>query len=254
MDYTGKAVIYKIINLENAKFYIGSTVLLAARWRKHLRELRRGTHHCPHLQAAWSKYGENAFVFRVVEVVEDAAQLASTEQRWLNEHHGHPHCYNYARYVDNSNRGVVRAETHKQALSAALKAFYAKNEHPATGRKHTEDARQKMALNRAGKPVSELTRDLLRQANIGKTASAETRAKLSAMRKGKPRSEQHAAKFNKAVVEVTSGVVYASLKAVKETFGMSSGMLAKALVAGKPLTKGKNKGKQFKYVDPTTSA
>jgi group I intron endonuclease len=254
MDYTGKAVIYKIINVENAKFYIGSTVLLAARWRKHLRELRRNTHHCPHLQAAWTKYGESAFVFRVVEVVEDTPQLAASEQRWLDEHHGRPYCYNYARYVDNSNRGVVRAETHRQALSVALKAFYAKNVHPATGRKHTAESRQKMAANRAGKPVSELTRDLLRQANLGKTASAETRAKLSAVRKGVTRSEQHAAKFNKAIVEVTSGVVYASLKAVKEVFGMSAGMLAKALAADKPLTKGKNKGKHFKYVDPTLPA
>jgi group I intron endonuclease len=249
MDYTGKAVIYKIINIQNAKFYIGSSTVLAARWRKHTRDLRANKHHCPHLQSAWNKYGEDSFVFRVVEVVEQQEQLPAAEQRWLNEHHGKAHCYNFAKYVDNSNRGIVRADSHKQALSAALTEFYKNNPHPALGRQHSEESKARMRSNRAGKPVAESTRELLRLANIGKTASAETRAKLSAQRKGKVRSEDHAAKFNKAVVEVVSGVIYPSLKAVKEAFGMSSGMLAKALAADKPLAKGKNIGKHFKYVD-----
>ena len=249
MDYTGKAVVYKIINIQNAKFYIGSSVVLAARWRKHTRDLRAGKHHCPHLQSAWNKYGEDSFVFRVVEVVEQPEQLTVVEQRWLNEHHGQAHCYNFAKYVDNSNRGVVRTDSHKHALSVALTEFYKNNPHPALGRQHSEASKELMRRNRAGKPVAESTKELLRQANIGKTASVETRAKLSAQRKGKVRAPSHAAKFNKAVIEVVSGTVYPSLKAVKEVFGMSSGMLAKALEAGKPLTKGKNIGKHFKYVD-----
>ena len=253
MDYTGKAVIYKIINIQNAKFYVGSSTVLAARWRKHTRDLRAGKHHCPHLQAAWNKYGEDNFVFRVVEVVAHPDQLAAAEQRWLTEHHGQAHCYNFAKYVDNSNRGVVRADSHKQALSAALIEFYKNNPHHAIGRQHSKASKELMRRNRVGKPVAESTRELLRLANIGKTASAETRAKLSAQRKGKVRAEEHAAKFNKAIVEVVSGVVYPSLKAAKEAFGMSPGMLAKALAADKPLTKGKNAGKHFKYVDPSTS-
>lgn len=252
MDYTGKAVIYKIINIQNAKFYIGSSTVLTARWRKHTRDLRANKHHCPHLQSAWNKYGEDSFVFRVVEVVELQEQLAAAEQRWLNEHHGQKHCYNFAKYVDNSNRGVVRAESHKQALSAALTEFYKNNPHHALGRQHSEESKQLMRSNRSGKPVAESTKELLRLANTGKTASAETRAKLSAQRKGKTRAPEHAAKFNKTIIEVVSGTVYPSLKAVKEAFGMSPGMLAKALAADKPLAKGKNAGKHFKYVDPST--
>lgn len=254
MDYTGKAVIYKIINIENAKFYIGSTSVVAARWRKHTRDLRANKHHCPHLQAAWNKYGKDSFVFRVVEVLNSVDALRDAEQRWLDEHHGSPKCYNYARYVDNSNRGVERTEAHKAALSAALTKFYATNPHPAQGRVHTAESRALMSQNRSGKPVSPETRELLRQANLGRIASEETRAKLSAMRKGKLRSEAHAAKFNKAVIEVTTGVVYPSLKAVKEAFGLSPGMLAKALAADRPLTKGKNAGKHFKYVDTTPTS
>ena len=253
MDYAGKAVIYKIINIQNAKFYIGSSIVLGARWRKHTRDLRAGKHHCPHLQAAWNKYGEDSFVFRVVEVVPEPKHLQAAEQRWLNEHHGQQHCYNFAKYVDNSNRGVTRADSHRQALSVALTEFYKNHPHPALGRQHSESSKALMRQNRAGKQVSEATKELLRLANTGKVVSAETRAKLSQQRKGKVRSEAHAAKYNKAVVEVTSGVVYPSLKAVKETFGMSPGMLAKALAANKPMTKGKHAGKHFKYVDPAQS-
>ena len=134
MDNTGKAVIYKIINIQNAKFYIGSSIVVNSRWRKHIRDLRAGKHHCPHLQAAWNKYGEDSFVFRIVEVVATAKELQATEQRWLNEHHGQKYCYNFAKYVDNSNRGVTRTDAHKQALSIALTAFYKSNPHPAQGR------------------------------------------------------------------------------------------------------------------------
>lgn len=247
MDYTGKALIYKIINVENAKFYVGSTIVVTARWRKHLRDLRANKHHCPHLQAAWNKYGEDSFVFRVVEVVDDHTQLNAAEQKWLDAHHGTVSCYNYAKYTDNSNRGVVRRDSHRHALSVALKAYYETNPHPAQGRKHTDESKRKMSTNRAGKSMSEFTKDLLRQANLGKKASAETRKKLSAARKGKARSSEHAAKFNKSIVEVTSGDVYPSLKSVKEAFNLSPGMLAKALAADRPLTRGKNKGKHFRY-------
>lgn len=250
MNYTGKAVIYKIINIQNAKFYIGSSTSVAKRWRKHVRDLRANAHHCPHLQAAWNKYGEDSFVFRVVEVVDPIDLLQQVEQRWIDKHHGQPNCYNYAKYVDNSNRGVVRTDKHRKRLSEALKAYYAQHPHPATGRTHSKESKFLMSQNRSGKAVTPATRELLRLANLGKTASAETRAKLSAMRKGQPRAAEHAAKYNKAIVEVTSGVVYPSLKAVKEEFGMSPGMLAKALAADKPLSKGKNKGRHFQYVDP----
>lgn len=247
MDYTGKAVIYKIINLTNAKFYIGSTVKLKERFRKHRRELRANKHHCPHLQSAWNKYGEASFVFKVVEVVDDASKLHEVEQVLLDEHHGKEHCYNFARYTDNSNRGVIRSEPHKRALSEALKHYYAHNPSPNLGRKHKDESKQLMSQNRSGKTVTEETKEKLRRANLGKKASGETRALLSSQRKGKERSATHAAKYNKPILEVTTGEIFPSLKAVKERFGMSPGVLAKALAADKPMAKGKNIGLHFKY-------
>jgi len=242
------AVIYKIINLTNGKFYIGSTNNAKNRFRTHRRLLNKNTHHCPHLQSAWNKYGEDNFIFKVVELIADFTQLAKLEQEWLDEFHGTTQCYNYAKFTDNSNRGIKLQPSHRQAISEALKEHYKTNPHSALGKKHTVESKQLMSLNRSGKEVTKETKEKIRQARLGKKASDETKAKLSAIHKGKVRSDAHAAKYNKAIIEVTTGIIYASLKAVKETFGMSPGMLAKALAANKPLSKGKNKGLWFRYL------
>lgn len=251
MEHTDQPVIYKIINLTNAKFYIGSTVKWRTRVRTHRRKLAAGSHHCIPLQNAWNKYGEAAFIFRIIAEVSDPSELHGVEQVFLDEHHGTDQCYNLARYTDNSTRGVPHSAQHKARISEALKQRYETHKHPRLNLPHSEESKALMRTNRAGKAVSEETKAKLREANLGKQASVETKAKLSAMRKGKERTAEHAAKYNKAVVEVTSGQVFQSLKAVKEAFDLSPGMLAKALAADRPLLRGKNAGKHFRYADST---
>jgi DNA adenine methylase len=63
---TGNGGIYEIANRVNGKRYIGSAAYFNKRWSQHRHQLRRGTHHCAHLQRAWTKYGESEFVFRVL--------------------------------------------------------------------------------------------------------------------------------------------------------------------------------------------
>ena len=87
-------VIYKIINLVNDKFYVGSTTNKKIRFREHRKQLRGNRHHCKHLQAAWNKYGEDKFVFKVVEEVPNPKLLTAAEDLWLAEHFGKPYCYN----------------------------------------------------------------------------------------------------------------------------------------------------------------
>jgi len=61
-----KSGIYTITHKSSGRVYLGSTVDFKKRWYNHLSDLRRGVHHSPILQAAWNKYGENAFEFEVV--------------------------------------------------------------------------------------------------------------------------------------------------------------------------------------------
>ena len=87
--------IYKIINVINNKFYVGSAVDLKRRKTRHFSELRTGKHNNRYLQASWNKYGEQAFVFVIVEELNPEADLLVAENVWLKEHVGKEYCYKH---------------------------------------------------------------------------------------------------------------------------------------------------------------
>lgn len=59
--------VYQIRNIINNKRYIGSAVNFRARWNAHRRCLRKGIRPNTYLQRAWNKYGEENFVFEILE-------------------------------------------------------------------------------------------------------------------------------------------------------------------------------------------
>lgn len=180
-------VIYKIINTVNGKFYVGSTTNTRERFRTHRKRLRNNKHHASHLQAAWNKYGENAFVFHVIQIVPDGESLQAAEDVWLAEHVGKSHCYNKSRYSNAPMRGIPKeqhpnfgrskTEEEWQVISESLKAFYAENplSHPRLGKHHTGETKERIRQIKLANPT---------RAWLGKERSAETKAKISAAQKG----------------------------------------------------------------------
>ena len=63
--------IYKIVCLGNNKIYIGKSVDIESRFKKHLSDLRLNKHHSIYLQNSYNKYGENSLVFDIVEECDD---------------------------------------------------------------------------------------------------------------------------------------------------------------------------------------
>ncbi len=94
-----KSGVYAWINLVNGKVYVGSSRNIPKRRAEHLRFLRNGNHHSPHLQAAWDSYGRDAFAFEVLEPVEDPIWLEARETTWMLRLQAfHKECgYNIAR-------------------------------------------------------------------------------------------------------------------------------------------------------------
>ena len=75
--------IYRIKNLVNNKCYYGSSKNIEKRWKTHLNQLRNKKHINFILQNAWNKYGEQNFIFEVVEECE-IEKLFETEQKYID--------------------------------------------------------------------------------------------------------------------------------------------------------------------------
>jgi predicted XRE-type DNA-binding protein len=108
--------IYFIRNIVNDKFYIGSAVNFDSRWSRHKHDLKNDTHHCTHLQHAWNKYGEQAFLFEKYEYVE-TDKLIKIEQTYLDKYYDYGlNCYNTCPTA-GSWLGMKHSEENKKLFS-----------------------------------------------------------------------------------------------------------------------------------------
>ena len=71
--------VYAIRHLGSGKRYVGSSVNLHDRARRHLDALRNGTHHSARLQAAWKRHGEDSFELGILELC-TVTELLEREQ------------------------------------------------------------------------------------------------------------------------------------------------------------------------------
>jgi group I intron endonuclease len=275
-------VIYKIRNVVNGKFYVGSAIDTRTRFRQHRRLLRKGTHHCKHLQASWNKYGEDVFKFEIVQQVEGRDRLEAAEDAWLLDHVGKTYCYNSGRSAKAPWRGTkgmglapmsgkTLSDDQKQTLRAsALDQWKASD--PRTGCTHSDETRAK---------ISEKVQKALSEGRGGKfIPSKETRAKMSAALKGnqsakgykrtdaekeairartlgnkhwlgKSHSEESKAKMGQAVRMISPEgeiTVYPRTTAIKEQLGIFLPTVQRSVRSGKPLAKGPYRGWRFEYV------
>ena len=78
--------IYSITNKLNNKRYIGQSIDIETRIKRHFRELRRGVHHCHHLQRAFDKYGEDNFETEILLICnenDDLKTISQPQSHWL---------------------------------------------------------------------------------------------------------------------------------------------------------------------------
>ncbi len=75
--------IYKITNLVNNKFYIGSSCNLKNREWQHFNQLKRNKHSSSKLQNSYNKHGKNNFKFEIIAICPDI-YLVKLEQWFLD--------------------------------------------------------------------------------------------------------------------------------------------------------------------------
>lgn len=76
--------IYKIINIENGKYYLGSSCNISKRFKRHIKELNEGKHHNIHLQRSFNKYGESKFELKTLTTC-NKENLIKLEQKYLDK-------------------------------------------------------------------------------------------------------------------------------------------------------------------------
>lgn len=128
--------IYKITNTVNGKVYIGQSINIEKRWKRHIYELSKNRHGNLHLQSAWNKYGSSSFVFKVLKIC-SKEKLNYYETYYWEQYRNN--CYNLHKTGEAHN---VSEET-KKKISESSKRKY--ELHPELRELHRK--------LRAGKPV-----------------------------------------------------------------------------------------------------
>lgn len=158
MEMLNKSGIYQIRNLINNKIYVGSAFDLGRRIKAHLKSLKHKTHHNIHLQDSFNKYGEENFVFEILELVGSLLNesklsfkkrlVDQKEQYYLdtllfaseNNEKFYKLGYNICRKAANPRLGLTASSISKEKCSNSLMNHYVSLE-----------TRKKQALAKLGK-------------------------------------------------------------------------------------------------------
>lgn len=168
--------IYKIVNSVNNKFYIGSassTGGFRKRWNEHKSALRNNRHPNKYLQQSWNKYGEEAFVFEIIEIVTNDTIL-EREQHYIDTLEPH---YNLCKIAGNT-KGRKLSDKQKKLLSELAKLRVG-DKNAFFGKKHSEDTKKASSLRMSGKYLGD------KSPLYGKNVSPETKKLMSEAKKGK---------------------------------------------------------------------
>lgn len=112
--------IYKITNIINGKFYIGSSVNCNLRCKTHLRNLLQNKHINSKLQNSWNTYGKDNFNFEILESIDSSSKLLEREQYYLDTLKPE---YNICKIAGNT-LGVKPSKSVKQKISISLTDKY----------------------------------------------------------------------------------------------------------------------------------
>jgi group I intron endonuclease len=243
------AVIYRITNMANGKFYIGSAESFARREWQHKYALRRNEHKNPRLQAAWNKYGEEMFVFEVIEEIPEGGDQLVCEDKWLRGCVGKPECYNVNTLATAPRLGLTLSEESKAQLSVNRKGKHAGEAHYRYGKTVSEETKAKIGNAQRGRPKAP-----------GRKVSEEGRAKIRAAAaaghyshwEGRSHTEQAKEKMRRPIYAVLPDGTrqdFVGVSAAGKELGVAYPMLVRSMKAQKPIAKGKLAGWLFAYVD-----
>ncbi len=147
--------IYKIVNLINNKFYVGSAVSLLNRYHTHKNSFVKNKHNNQHLQNSINKYGIDNFKFEVIEIC-NKEELLIKEQYYIDKLKPN---YNICLIAGNS-LGVKRSKEYKEnqrKIQTGLKHI-----------PHSEETKRKISESNKGRQNPKESIERQRQKLLGR--------------------------------------------------------------------------------------
>lgn len=214
--------VYQITNKVNGKSYIGSSIQIESRWVEHRYLLNKGSHHSPKLQNAWTKYGEDSFEFRILQITSEK-NVRIAEQQWMDvidcvntgynvapssdisDYHRSPEILKKLSESHKNPSPELRERMRLNRLGKSMTTEAKKNLSDTMKRLvdegvlFTEEHRAK--LSHAAKNRTPEHQEKLRKSLTGKKLSQATKDKLSKAHKGKQLSDEHKEKLRKTSLE-----------------------------------------------------
>lgn len=133
-----------IKNNVNGKLYIGCSVDVNRRFNSHKNKLVNGVHPNLHLQQSWNKYGQEAFIFEIIEECNDSV-LYEREHYYTTYYNTLDNKIGYNKLPTAENkRPAYLTEEIKQKISKSKKGIPCKYK----GVKRPAEVVEKIKLNR----------------------------------------------------------------------------------------------------------
>lgn len=205
--------IYRITCVPTGRIYVGSAINLQNRRCTHFMRLRRNMHHNCIMQAAFNKYGEQSFIFEVLEIILIPEMLTAREQHWFKVLNPFgKKGFNLAR-IAGSRLGTKQSPEAIEKIRAINLGrkfpaeFGAKISQRQLGRNFSLETRKKIGDAQRGRPSTRIgwkpTPEAIerrRRAMIGHKLSEETKRRQAEARRGTKRSAETREKMRVAAM------------------------------------------------------
>jgi group I intron endonuclease len=197
--------IYVIKNTINNKRYIGQSIEIKGRFKRHIRELKNNVHGNDYLQKNWNKYGCCSFELNIIEYCL-REELNQKEIYYINLYNSSNRNYGYNLTLGGQNGTIPNEET-KIKISNKLRGKKRTNEikekmsgenHPMYGKHHTKETKLKISNAQKGKKLSQETISKIVKANKGRKMLDFVKQSLIKSHLGIPRSEETKLKIGNA--------------------------------------------------------
>ena len=215
MDNDKISGIYCIENIINHKKYIGQSIDIKYRWRKHINALNSNSHDNSYLQKSWNKYGQENFEFNIIEKC-TPDQLNEKEVFYIDYYNTLNRDFGYNLKTGGQNCPTYCTDEVRKKMSESIKRSYDNNDlrqrRSETTKQYWENPENKMRITKENNVM------------FGKHHTDETKKKISDTKKSK-QYEPHNKNFTKVFCEELNMEYSSASAAAKELKLDSSGIL-----------------------------